>query len=171
LRFQGYSYRHAKIILAQEHPKELDEIRHVLETLRNFSHGSLRQITPANYIAQEFAKNGWKREQAIELSSSKRDTVDLFKNRIAIEQEYSRFETLFRDFFRLMLLYDERMIDAGVIITYSSGALASWELRYKNSNVVKPYRAARATLDRLIDFLEGKYKTIIRIPLYCIGIE
>ena len=71
----------------------------------------------------------------------------------------------FRDFFRFMLLYDQREIDVGVIVTYDEGAFYNW------GNGVSSYRSARASLQRLIDFLKGKYATVVRIPLWCIGIE
>jgi hypothetical protein len=171
LHFTEYDYRHAKTILEEEHSEELKEIKYILRNLPKFRHGAKQQTTPADKLANEFRLNGWTREYPIELSSSKKDTVDLFKNRIAIEQEYSRFEAFFRDFFRLMLLYDERTIDVGVIITYSPEAFEDWQGRFVRTGTVQSYRASRASLHRLRDFLEGKYKTIVRIPIYCIGIE
>lgn len=171
LQFDDYSYRHGKEILFLQHKQELNEINHVLKNLQKFPHGRDKNVTPAEYIASAFEKQGWKKEHEIELSPQKRDSVDLFKNRVAIEQEYSKYETLFRDFFRLILLYDERLIDVGVIITYSKKAFKNWEREYRSTRKVKPYSASRASLDRIKDFLEGKYNTVIRIPLYCIGIE
>ena len=46
----------------------------------------------------------------------------------------------FRDFFRFMLLYDQREIDVGVIITYDEMAFRNW------GTGVSPYRSARASL-------------------------
>ena len=46
----------------------------------------------------------------------------LSKNGVFVEQEYSRFEMFFRDFFRFLLLHDERKLDVGVLVTYDSSA-------------------------------------------------
>ncbi len=99
------------------------------------------------------------------MGTGKTDKYDLIKNRIVIEQEYSRFEMFFRDFFRFLLLYDKQLIDAGVIITYDESAFVNW------GKAVPSYRSARASLERLTDFLEGEYATVVRFPLWCIGIE
>ncbi len=79
--------------------------------------------------------------------------------------EFSRFEMFFRDFFRFILLYERQEIDVGVIITLDEMAYQQW------SDGVPSYRAARASLQRLVDFLKGDYSSIIKVPLWCIGIE
>ena len=71
----------------------------------------------------------------------------------------------FRDFFRFLLLHDERRLDIGVLITYDDSAFTRW------GSGVSSYRAARASLGKLVDFLEGKYSTVVRVPIWCIGIE
>lgn len=147
------------------HKTELDEISSVLGSLPKFPHGREKNRTVKEYIASAFVKLGWNKEVEIPLGTGKVDYCDLVKNRIALEQEYSRFEMFFRDFFRFMLMYDQREIDVGVIITYDDMAFRSW------GTGVRPYRSARASLQRLIDFLEGRYSTVVRIPLWCIGIE
>jgi len=35
----------------------------------------------------------------------------------------------------------------------------------------RAYRAASASLDKLVDFLNGKYASVVRVPIWCIGIE
>jgi len=99
------------------------------------------------------------------LGARKSDYCDLSKNGIFIEQEYSRFEMFFRDFFRFLLLYDEKELDVGVVITYDSSAFEKW------GSAVSTYRAARASLDKLVDFLNGKYASVVRVPIWCIRIE
>jgi hypothetical protein len=79
--------------------------------------------------------------------------------------EFSRVEMFFRDFFRFMLLYDRREIDAGVIITYDKMAYQRWE------GEAKAYKAARASLPKLVDFLQGDYSSAVTVPLWCIGVE
>ena len=165
MKFKDYSYRHGKELMKLTHEEELEEISSILDNLPKFAHGSKKNVTVKKQIASAFVENGWTNEYKISLSEGKEDFCDLYKDKIAIEQEYSRFEMFFRDFFRFLLLYDQRKIDVGVIITYG-------ELAYKNwGSAVKSYRAARAALQRLITFLEGDYKTVVRIPLWCIGIE
>ena len=165
MRFNEYSHRHGKEILALTHKNELNEIVSTLADLPKFPHGYKKNVTAKEYIASAFTKKGWISEFEIALGTGKADYCDLFKNRIAIEQEYSRFEMFFRDFFRFLLLYDQREIDVGVIITYDERAFQNW------GPAVSSYRAARASLSRLIDFLKGKYATVVRLPLWCIGIE
>ena len=117
------------------------------------------------YIAGEFKTLGWDAETEIPLGTGKSDYCDLSKNSIFIEQEYSRFEMFFRDFFRFLLLHDERMLDIGVLITYDDSAFTRW------GSGVSSYRAARASLGKVVDFLEGKYSAVVRVPIWCIGIE
>ncbi len=147
------------------HETELNEIVSVLGRLHRFPHGQEKNRTVKEYVASAFVKLGWNKEFEIPLGTGKADYCDLVKNRIALEQEYSRFEMFFRDFFRFLLLYDQREIDVGVILTYDEMAFRNW------GNGVPTYRSARASLQRLIDFLEGRYSTVVRVPLWCIGIE
>ena len=165
MRFREYSHRHGKELMQQTHLDEMNDVVSVLSSLDSFPHGEAKNVTPKEIIAGEFARKGWEREAKIPLGTGKSDYCDLLKNKVAIEQEYSRFETFFRDFFRFLLLYDKRMIDIGVIITYDEAAFKRW------GTGVPTYRSARASLHRLTDFLEGEYATVIRFPLWCIGIE
>jgi hypothetical protein len=165
MRFNEYSFRHGKEIMRLTHETELNEIFSVLRRLPAFPHGQKKNHTAKDYLAPEFVNLGWTKELEIPLGTGKKDYCDLFKNRVALEQEYSRFETFFRDFFRFLLLYDQREIDVGVIITYDEMAFRNW------GTGVDSYRSARASLQRLIDFLEGRYATVVRVPLWCIGIE
>jgi hypothetical protein len=70
-----------------------------------------------------------------------------------------------RDFFRFLLLYDERKLDVAVLITYDERAFRKW------GSGVKSYKSARASLDKLVDFLRGKYASVVHVPIWCIGIE
>ncbi len=165
MQFNEYSHRHGKEILHLTHDAELNDILNILSDLPKFPHGREKNHTVKEHISSAFIKRGWDKEYQIRLGTGKTDYCDLVKNRIAIEQEYSRFEMFFRDFFRFLLLYDRREIDAAVIITYGEMAFRNWGAG------VATYRSARASLQRLIDFLEGSYSTVVRVPLWCIGIE
>ena len=71
---------------------------------------------------KQFTLNGWTPELPVDFNTNKNDFVDFYKNKIAIEMEFSRFEMFFRDFFRFMLMYHKRKIDLGIIITFNDEA-------------------------------------------------
>ena len=164
MRIFSYSYRHGKELLSLTHPEEYEDISSALSSLDPFPHGAEKNKTPKEYIAAAFEALGWDTETEIPLGTGKSDYCDLSKNRIFIEQEYSRFEMFFRDF-RFLLLHDERQLDIGVLITYDDSAFRRW------GSGVSSYRAARASLQKLVDFLQGGYFTVVRVPIWCIGIE
>jgi phosphopantetheine adenylyltransferase len=56
-------------------------------------------------------------------------------------------------------------IDVGIIITLDEMAYQRW------GEEAAAYKAARASLQKLIDFLKGDYSTVVDVPLWCIGIE
>ena len=165
MRILSYSHRHGKELLSLTHPDEYEDILYLLNLLVPFPHGVEKNRTPKEYIADAFVARGWESETEIPLGTGKSDYCDLSKNGVFIEQEYSRFEMFFRDFFRFLLLHDERKLDVGVLITYDSSAFERW------GSAVSPYKAARASLQKLVDFLEGKYSAVVRVPIWCIGIE
>ena len=165
MKIREYSHRHGKELLSLTHPQEYQEILGILDKMPHYSHGSQKNSTPKGVIATEFRKMGWKEEVEIPLGTGKSDYCDLGKNKVFIEQEYSRFEMFFRDFFRFLLLYDERQLDVGVIITYDDTAFDHW------GSGVKSYSSARASLSKLVDFLQGKYSAVVEVPIWCIGIE
>jgi hypothetical protein len=165
MEFSEYSFRHGKEILQIIHPKIVNEIQTILQSLKPFAHGEKKNTTPKALIAKAFENNGWETEIEIPLGTGKSDYCDIGKNRVFIEQEYSRFEMFFRDFFRFLLLYDERRLDVGVIITHDESVFDRW------GRGVKSYSSARASIGKLIDFLEGKYSGVVRVPIWCIGIK
>ena len=164
MKFYDYSHRHGKEILQLQHLEELQEIIEVLINLKPFPHGEIKGYTPKNVIAQAF-DDSWELEKEIPLGTEKSDKCDIVKNKVYIEQEYSKFETMFRDFFRFLLLYDRGDLDVGVLICYDDSAFNRW-----GENVVS-YKSNRATLQRARDFLTGNYRTVVRVPIWVIGIE
>ena len=110
-------------------------------------------------------EHGWEAEGRADFGTDKADSIDLCKWKVAIEMEFSRFEMFFRDFFRFMLLYERREIDAGIVITLRETAYERWR------GEAKPYGSARASLERIVDFLRGDYSSVVRVPIWCIGIE
>jgi hypothetical protein len=165
MRYSEYSYRHGKELLQILHPTILGEIQTILSETPPFPHGAAKGQTVKNHLTEAFLARGWESEGQADFSTDKRDMLDLCKWKVAIEMEFSRFEMFFRDFFRFMLLYERREIDVGVIITLDEMAYVRWQ------GEAKAYRAARASQQRLLDFLRGDYSSIVRVPLWCIGIE
>lgn len=165
MRYVDYSHRHGRELLQLLHPDIVTEIRSLLQNLPPYNHGAIRNRTAKDYLVKAFLDRGWEAESRIDLKTSKGDYVDLWKGKVAIEIEFSRFEMFFRDFFRFMLLYEHGKIDVGVIITYDEMAYQRW------TGEAKSYKSARASLDKLVDFLKGDYSSVVRVPLWCIGIE
>ncbi|MFW9843087.1 MAG: BglII/BstYI family type II restriction endonuclease [Candidatus Thorarchaeota archaeon] len=165
MRFNEYSHRHGKELLKLLHPRALKEIQTLLKKLAPFEHGEKKGKTVKEFLTPEFVALGWEPESSADFGTDKADNLDLTKWKVAIEMEFSRFESFFRDFFRFMLLYERRVIDVGIIITLDEMAYQRW------GSGVPSYKGARASLQRLEDFLKGDYGSIVRIPLWCIGIE
>ncbi len=165
MKFNEFSYRHGKEILKLQHPSQMKEIVSILGNLAPFPHGEKKGVTVKDHLVAAFLGKGWEKEGKVDFKTEKKDYVDLCKWNIAIEMEFSRFEMFFRDFFRFMLLYQRRKIDLGVIITLDEMAYQRWE------GEAKSYKSARASFQKLTDFLNGDYCSIIDVPLWCIGIE
>ena len=165
MRFSDYSYRHGRELLQLLHPDIYREVVNTLTDTLPFSHGAAKGRTVKDYLTDAFVERGWQKEGVADFRTDKKDALDLCKWKVAIEMEYSRFEMFFRDFFRFMLLYERREIDVGILITLDEMAYQRW------AGAVNPYRSARASMQRLTDFLKGDYATVVRAPLWCIGIE
>ena len=165
MRYNEYSHRHGKELLQVLHPSIFRETHTILNELDPFHHGAKKGNTAKNYICEAFVARGWEKEGKADFGTDKKDSLDLCKWKIAIEMEFSRFEMFFRDFFRFMLLYERREIDVGIIITLDEMAYQRWQ------GEAKSYKSARASLQKLVDFLKGDYSAIVRIPIWCIGIE
>ena len=165
MRFFDYSHRLGKEPVQMLHPIEYQEIISILEHLEPFPHGAEKNSTPVLHLSEPFKEHEWELEKTIPLSVNKQDYCDMYKNKIIIEQEYSKFETLFRDFFRFILMHDRGELDVGIIICYDDSAFNRW------GNAVPSYKSSRATLQRTRDFLKGDYGSVVRVPVWVIGIE
>lgn len=165
MKFEEYSHRHGRELAQLLHPDVYKQVRDIIQELPTFPHGSKKGVTVKEHLGAAFAKCGWKCEHKIDLSRGKDDYLDLYKDRLAVEMEWSRFEMFFRDFFRFMLLYERKEIDVGIIITFDEMAYQRWQ------GEAKSYKSARASLQKLTDFLKGDYSSVVTVPLWCIGIE
>ncbi len=165
MKISDYSHRHGRELVELLHSPEYNEILNLFSSIEPFHHGETKNQTPVNKIAQAFTDKGWEPEKKIPLSKGKSDFCDLYKNKLYVEQEYSKFETLFRDFFRFILLEDKGELDVGIIVCYDEAAFGSWGAAGPS------YGSSRATLQRAVDFLKGDYGTVVRVPIWVIGIE
>lgn len=112
----------------------------------------------ASSIDSQFYKRGWVEKQfhtAItvdgETEESPTHDIDCFRNRVAIELEWSNKDPFYdRDLNNFRLLFDLRVVDVGVIITKST-SLTNW-LR-KNHKVIdkasSTYGASTTHFDKL----------------------
>jgi len=132
MKFFDYSHRHGKELLELLNPREYHEVIDILSELPPFPNGQEKMKTPKQIIADEFSTMGWEVEKEIPLGTSKSDYCDIVKNRIYIEQEYSKFETLFEDFLRFLLLYDSGALDVAVLICYDESAFSRWAENVKS---------------------------------------
>jgi len=165
MRFEEYSHRQGKELLQVLHPDILQEVRDTLLNLEPFTHGAKKGKTAKDYLTEAFVEKGWKKEGRADFKTDKEDFLDLCKWKVAVEIECSRFEMFFREFFRFMLLHQRREIDVGIIMTLDEMAYERWQ------GEAKPYKSARASYEKLIDFLKGDYSAVVNVPIWCLGIE
>jgi hypothetical protein len=165
MKYGQFSHRHGEELCRLLHPDLYVEILQLLQQTSPYAHGHKKGCTVKQHMLDAFSSREWQAEHPVHLSGGKKDFLDLYKDRVAIETEWSRFEMFFRDFFRFMLLYERKEIDLGIIITYDEAAYQRWE------GEAKAYKTARASLEKLTDFLQGDYSSVVTVPLWCIGIE
>lgn len=127
--YEVHEWRNATGVLATSAPSEWAEIQNALRRFRLYRSevilrgGSRSRIVQR--LEQPLATAGWVEKQfrtAIEIDDvstpSPTHKVDCFKNRVALEVEWNNKDPFFdRDLNNFRLLFDLRVIDAGVIIT------------------------------------------------------
>ncbi len=164
-KYDEYSYKDAIGLLQQEAPHILEEIQTIIGNIKPYQHGKSEGETIKENISPRFEDKGWEKEWQVPFGTDKKDRIDFHKNDVAIEMEFSNSVVFFRDFFRFMILHKKRAIKIGVIITYSERAFKLWPGK------VNSQEGIRASLKILKDLLEGDYKTIVDVPIWCIGIH
>jgi len=122
-------WRHASAVLAKDFPEEWQDIIHVLTNFRlhrsAIAVGGGAKSRVAMALDQAFAARGWVEKQfetEIQVDRRKIESpthqVDEYKNHVAIEVEWNNKDPFFdRDLNNFRLLFDLRVISAGVIIT------------------------------------------------------
>lgn len=129
--YECHQWKHAGAILFKDFPKELNDIVEVLREVKLKKSfivaGGGGKSKYAQAVDAGFKKRGWapKRfDTAIVVDEkellSPTHEVDCFKNRIALELEWSNKDPFYdRDLNNFRLLFDLRVISVGVIITKS----------------------------------------------------
>ncbi len=149
-------YCHAEIILNAN----LRLKQEILEVLQSVTCSWTEPDDPPHsLIKAAFTARGWKPEVLVSNRTFRKHYFDLYKDRVAIELEFSQREMFYRDYFRFLLAEREGMIDVGVIITR--------DLRLEH--VVEP-PPVRADIEQARDDLSWM-RGWLRIPIWVIGIS
>jgi hypothetical protein len=150
-------YCHAEDILTAK-PGLKEEIAEILHTVK--CSWGLPEDPAHRLIRDAFMKHGWKSEVLVSKRTNRPHYFDLYKNRVAMELEFSRREMFYRDYFRFLLAEREGMIDVGVIITRD---------RDLTAHVVGPL-GNRADIHQVTDDLSWVL-TWVRTPIWVIAVK
>jgi hypothetical protein len=160
MRLRMVDFCNAEVIL-NANVRLKQEIVEILQTVQVT--GGV-EVNAHRYLQHAFQQRGWKSEVLVSQRTLRRHFFDLYKDRVAIEIEFSNRENLYRDYFRFLLAEHEGMIDVGVIIT--------WDPRQQTlpAEVVEVPGSGRADLQQAGDDL-GWIRLWYRIPIWVIGLS
>lgn len=128
-QYEIYEWKHATAILANDFPKEYEDIIAVLkhfELCKSWIEvGGGRKSKVAASIDGFLEERGWEEKEfdtAVRVDENTLKTpthkIDCFRNRVALEIEWNNKDPFFdRDLNNFRLLFDLRAISVGVIIT------------------------------------------------------
>jgi hypothetical protein len=163
--YDVHEWRNAAGVLATAHPNEWRDILDVLQAFTfkrsEILQGGGRKSIIAERIDMFLAGRGWKETRfatKIRVDDEERDSpthkVDCFKGRVGLEIEWNNKDPFFdRDLNNFRLLFDLRVIEAGVIITRASRLQAIFKSLGKK--VADKYGASTTHMDKLLPRLEG----------------
>jgi hypothetical protein len=157
VQFETFNFRHAEEIL-NAHLSIRREITEALDEVQatNVGQGA-DALTPR--IVSAFTKRKWEKEVLVAENQPHEQRFDLFKDRVAIEIEFSRYEFLSRDYLRFLSAYNSDKIDVGVLITHSKTGLS----RVKHKAVAPSLVRVKADLA----WLRGT----ITVPIWVIALQ
>lgn len=127
--YDVFDWRNAIAILSTVHPRDFGEVLDVLSRFRlrhsDIALGGGNKSPVARFLDSELYKLGWEERRFDtafvvdgEPYPSPTHSVDCFKGKIALEVEWNNKDPFFdRDLNNFRLLYDLRIIDAGIIVT------------------------------------------------------
>lgn len=163
LGYEIYEWRHASAILRADFPEEWSDICHVLSNWRVKESSVVRAGGGRTDIAIEhdgaFHSRGWKKKRfdteiTVDDVSFKSPTheVDCFKNRVALELEWSNKDPFFdRDLNNFRLLFDLRVVHVGIIVTKAD------DLRevFEKLGIWSKYGTSTTWISKLLPRVEG----------------
>ena len=117
MRLRTFTHRHAESILGAN----LKLKREIERTLADLDlELPLPPFTdrnrPHQVIQRAFQHVSWRTEWLVSKRTARRHYFDLFKDRVAIEIEFSNRELLYRDYIRFLLAESEDTLDVGIIL-------------------------------------------------------
>ncbi len=163
--YEVHEWRNAAGVLSTAHPEEWEDILDVLAAFEfkrsEILKGGGRKSVIAQRIDGFLENRGWKEKKfatKIRVDQEERDSpthkVDCFKGRVGLEIEWNNKDPFFdRDLNNFRLLFDLRVIDAGVIITRASHLQNVFKGLGKK--VADKYGASTTHMDKLLPRIEG----------------
>jgi hypothetical protein len=163
--YEVHEWRNAAGVLATARPVEWQDVLEALERFQFLRSDVLRSGGRKSVIAQRLGdlltEKGWCEKSfatKIRVDDDERDSpthkVDCFKGRVGLEIEWNNKDPFFdRDLNNFRLLFDLRVIDAGIIVTRSSHLQAIFKGLGKK--VADKYGASTTHMDKLLPRLEG----------------
>lgn len=163
--YEVHEWRNAAGVLSTAHPNEWHDILDVLQAFEfkrsEVLRGGGRKSVIAERIDEFLSSRGWKEKKfatKILVDEEERDSpthkVDCFKGRVGLEIEWNNKDPFFdRDLNNFRLLFDLRVIDAGVIITRASRLQNIFKGLGKK--VADKYGASTTHMDKLLPRIEG----------------
>ncbi len=161
--YEAYEWRHASAILRSDFPDEWNDLVQVLTTFRVYRSQIVVGGGGKSKIAQALDKalsdRGWVEKQfhtQIKVDESTYETpthkVDCFKNRVALELEWSNKDPFFdRDLNNFRLLFDLRTISVGVIVTKSD----TLRQTFVDLGIYSKYGTSTTWIHKLLPRIEG----------------
>lgn len=165
LTYEVHEWRNAAGVLSTAHPKEWQDIIDVLRAFQfrrsEVLKGGGRKSVIAQRIDTFLEAREWKETKfatKIRVDEDERDSpthkVDCFKGRVGLEIEWNNKDPFFdRDLNNFRLLFDLRVIDAGVIITRASPLQQIF--RSLGTKVANKYGASTTHMEKLLPRIEG----------------
>jgi len=162
-RYEVHEWRHASAVLAHDFPREWKDIVEVLSRFRlkrsEVAAAGGRKSAISEGIDQQFYARGWhekKFDTKITVDEESRDSpthkVDCFKRGVALEIEWNNKDPFFdRDLNNFRLLFDLRVVSAGVIVTRCDELQAIFDGIGKGAS----YGPSTTHMSKLLPRIEG----------------
>jgi hypothetical protein len=161
--YEVHEWKHASAVLKTDFPNEWKDVNDVLGAFR-FKKGHIvvgggGKTKVAQSLDAAFVGRGWiekkfytKIQVDEEVKESPTHKVDCFKNKIALEIEWSNKDPFYdRDLNNFRLLFDLRVISVGIIVTKAD------ELRslFEELKIISKYGSSTTWMSKLLPRIEG----------------